>query len=138
MLRPKRSLQATVIGNHPVADEIHKQCIYLPIEPVRLKSVADHSHEQNIVIIMTADHELDYQYCETLLKEYGSDYNFFVGCIGSRKKAHVFTDRLLQNGINESELNQLYMPVGLTEISGKQNAVIAASIVAQIMARHNW
>ncbi len=130
------SIVVALLGNHPVAVDIQKQCAHLPIKTVRLHSIAEHLPEHRIVIIMTTNHELDYQFCEAILKK--ADDNYFIGCIGSKKKAQIFSNRLLQNGVSKSQLKQLRMPVGLAEIGGKQNAVVAASIVAQILIQHKW
>lgn len=131
------NIAITLIGNHPVADEIRKQCSSLPIEITRIDTATDHSHKNDIVIIMTTDHELDYQYCEAALKQL-TDQGSFIGCIGSEKKADIFKTRLLKNDIKESQLKNFYMPVGVRQISGKQNSVVAASIVAQILMLHRW
>ena len=131
------NIAITLIGNHPVADEIRKQCENLPIDITKIDNATDHSHKNDIVIIMTTDHELDYQYCEAALKQ-STDQDSFIGCIGSEKKADVFKTRLLKNDVKESQLKNFYMPVGVREISGKQNSVVAASIVAQILMLHRW
>lgn len=134
-----------VVGNHPVADELQKQSSYLPIDVMKADGTPALVSEQlsrqlpqaNMAIIMTMDHELDYQYCEALLKN-RSGQNYFVGCIGSKKKAELFTQRLQQSGIASDTLEQFHMPIGVAEINGKQNSVIAASIIAQILMRHPW
>ena len=139
LLRTIRSdtIAITLVGDHPVADEIQKQSAHLPINITRINSVENHPLDNSIIIIMTADHELDYQHCESILKKLNRQ-DAFIGCIGSVKKADIFKSRLLQNGVSEKQLNQLHMPVGIPEISGKQKSVVAASIVAQILMRHQW
>lgn len=136
------NIAITLIGNHPVSDEIQKQCVNLPIDITKVENTTQHSYRNNIVIIMTSDHELDYQYCEAAVKKLtdpGSiNEGSFIGCIGSEKKADIFRTRLLQSGINKNQLKNFYMPVGVSEISGKQNSIVAASIVAQILMQHQW
>lgn len=57
----------------------------------------------------------------------------FVGLIGSRTKWAVFQRRLRERGFAEVELQQVTCPIGLPGIRGKQPAVIAASVVAQLL-----
>ena len=57
----------------------------------------------------------------------------FVGLIGSRTKWAVFRHRLLARGYTDAELAGVTCPIGLPGIGGKQPAVIAASVVAQLL-----
>ncbi len=135
-------LMLSLVGDHAVADEIDRQVNALPVSITRVtvKQNYDPSWLQNIphnsyVIVMTGDHHLDYHYCSDALHH---EYLRYVGCIGSQRKAQLFKDRLLQSGASTDQLSRLYMPVGLKQIAGKQYAVVAASIVAQLMSLHDW
>lgn len=138
------TIAVTLIGRHPVADEIEKQSLPLPIHLTRIDNTPMQSPKQSpeqslddTVIIMTTDHELDYQHCEFALQQLTGSEGF-VGCIGSRKKADIFSTRLRQSGVAEQQLKKFHMPLGIAEISGKQKSVVAASIIAQLLIRHQW
>ena len=57
----------------------------------------------------------------------------FVGLIGSHTKWAAFRSRLRQRGFTEAELDAITCPIGLPGIQGKAPAVIAASVVAQLL-----
>ena len=57
----------------------------------------------------------------------------FVGVIGSRTRWATFRRRLLERGFTEDELGGITCPIGLPGIGGKEPAVIAASVVAQLL-----
>jgi xanthine dehydrogenase accessory factor len=57
----------------------------------------------------------------------------FIGLIGSRTKWATFGHRLQARGFTPQELNQVTCPIGLPGITDKAPAVIAASVVAQLL-----
>ena len=57
----------------------------------------------------------------------------FVGLIGSRTKWATFGHRLLARGFSPQELAHVTCPIGLPGITDKAPAVIAASVVAQLL-----
>jgi xanthine dehydrogenase accessory factor len=57
----------------------------------------------------------------------------FTGLIGSATKWATFRSRLRQRGFSDAELARITCPIGLPGITGKQPAVIAASVVAQLL-----
>jgi xanthine dehydrogenase accessory factor len=57
----------------------------------------------------------------------------FIGLIGSKTKWARFRHRLQERGFSESELAAVTCPIGITGITGKQPAVIAASVAAQLL-----
>jgi xanthine dehydrogenase accessory factor len=57
----------------------------------------------------------------------------FIGLIGSKTKWAKFRHRLGERGFTESELAAVTCPIGITGITGKQPAVIAASVAAQLL-----
>jgi xanthine dehydrogenase accessory factor len=61
----------------------------------------------------------------------------FIGLIGSRTKWATFRHRLEQRGFGAGELAQVTCPIGLPGITGKEPAVIAASVAAQLLSRIN-
>jgi xanthine dehydrogenase accessory factor len=56
-----------------------------------------------------------------------------VGLIGSQTKWATFRHRLEQRGFTAAELDAVRCPIGIAGITGKQPAVIAASVVAQLL-----
>lgn len=61
----------------------------------------------------------------------------FVGLIGSRSKWATFRHRLAERGFAEDELARVTCPIGLAGIAGKEPAVIAASVAAQLLQRRH-
>ena len=59
----------------------------------------------------------------------------FIGLIGSKSKWATFRHRLAERGFAETELAQVTCPIGLAGIAGKEPAVIAASVAAQLLQR---
>lgn len=78
------------------------------------------------VLIMTHDHALDYRLVRAALLGTGR----YVGLIGSRTKRARFVARLEADGI---DVTRLTCPVGLPGIYGKEPAVIATAIAAQLL-----
>ena len=82
-------------------------------------------------VIMTHNHQLDQDLCEAVLKR--DDFRF-CGLIGSMTKKHKFEHRLRAKGLSESKLDKLKCPIGVSGISGKEPAVIAVAVAAQLLA----
>jgi xanthine dehydrogenase accessory factor len=61
---------------------------------------------------------------------------FYVGALGSKTTQAKRRQRLLEDGITESQLNRLYGPIGL-EIEAHTPEEIAMSIMAEIVAVRN-
>jgi len=61
----------------------------------------------------------------------------FVGLIGSHSKWASFRHRLAERGFTGEELARITCPIGLPGIVGKEPAVIAASVVAQLLLLQN-
>ena len=57
----------------------------------------------------------------------------FVGLIGSQTKRARFTSLACQMGVADGTFDRLVCPIGLPQIKGKEPAVIAAGIAAQIL-----
>lgn len=84
------------------------------------------------VVIMTHDHQLDFELAEKALKHPDLPY---VGMIGSQTKAKRFIHRLQSKGISEQQLARFVTPIGLSEIPGKLPVEVAVSVSAQIIQR---
>ncbi|TSE26091.1 xanthine dehydrogenase accessory protein XdhC [Tepidimonas sediminis] len=86
------------------------------------------------VLVMTHRHDLDLAIVEACLqRRRARDDLPFIGLIGSRSKWASFTRRLRARGWSEEELTAVTCPIGLPGIPGKQPAVIAASVAAQLL-----
>jgi xanthine dehydrogenase accessory factor len=86
------------------------------------------------VLIMSFSHAEDLEVVAACLERLRTHNDLpFVGLIGSRSKWATFSNRLRQRGFGDSELAAITCPIGLPGIEGKQPAVIAASVVAQML-----
>ena len=86
------------------------------------------------VLVMSHSHAEDFELVAACLRRQREAGDLaFIGLIGSRSKWAGFRNRLRERGFGESELEQVRCPVGLPGITGKQPAVIAASIAAQLL-----
>jgi xanthine dehydrogenase accessory factor len=82
------------------------------------------------VIVMTHSHPLDFDITVTALRRRAFD---FVGLIGSDTKRARFVSFARQMGVAESDIDRLVCPIGVVEIKGKEPAVIAAALAAQLL-----
>jgi xanthine dehydrogenase accessory factor len=82
-------------------------------------------------LVMTHEHDLDLRLTEAILRHH--DFRFF-GLIGSSTKRRRFSQRLLQRGFDAAAIERIVCPIGLPGIEGKEPAVIAASVVAQLLS----
>ncbi|WP_394183549.1 xanthine dehydrogenase accessory protein XdhC [Marinomonas posidonica] len=83
-----------------------------------------------VVLVMTHDHALDYQLVEALLDR--KDCRF-IGLIGSQTKAMRFKKRLASASFSKAEIESVHSPVGIPEVAGKKPFEIAISIAGQII-----
>ncbi|RDL45396.1 xanthine dehydrogenase accessory protein XdhC [Marinomonas piezotolerans] len=83
------------------------------------------------VLILTHNHQLDYELTEAALKRGDTA---FVGVIGSDTKARRFRQRLAYRQFDQALIEQMTCPVGLPEIQGKQPMEVAVSIAGQLIA----
>lgn len=84
----------------------------------------------DLVLVMTHSHALDLQIIERRLA--AEDFAW-LGLIGSASKRRRFEGQLLAAGIPAERLKRLVCPIGLSAIAGKEPAVIALSVAAQVM-----
>jgi xanthine dehydrogenase accessory factor len=81
-------------------------------------------------LVLTHSHVLDQHLSEHILRR--DDFSWF-GLIGSHTKRVQFERRLRERGIPDQRLEQMVCPIGLPGISGKQPAVIAVAVAAQLL-----
>ncbi|GGX45990.1 xanthine dehydrogenase accessory protein XdhC [Saccharospirillum salsuginis] len=84
------------------------------------------------VLILTHNHQLDFDLVQTALRRPDIDY---IGLIGSDTKARRFRQRLAHRGWSEADIARVVCPVGLADVPGKQPAEVAISIAGQIVQR---
>jgi xanthine dehydrogenase accessory factor len=86
------------------------------------------------VLIMSYSHAEDLELVAACLRRQRAAGDLaFIGLIGSASKWAGFRRRLRERGFDDAWLDQVRCPVGLPGIAGKQPAVIAASIAAQLL-----
>ncbi|MCV0437263.1 MAG: xanthine dehydrogenase accessory protein XdhC [Hydrogenophaga sp.] len=86
------------------------------------------------VLIMSFSHAEDLDIVAACLQRLRERVDLgFIGLIGSATKWATFRSRLRQRGFSDDELQRITCPIGLPGIVGKQPAVIAASVVAQLL-----
>ena len=100
------------------------------VVPVRVGQPAravDELPPGSVVMVMTHDHALDF---EIVVAALGRPDLPAVGLIGSATKRARFAGRLARQGIDP---DRLICPIGLPGIEGKEPAVVAVSVAAQIL-----
>lgn len=83
-------------------------------------------------LVMTHRHDLDFQIVDAVVRRADAR---FVGLIGSATKSARLRRRLLERGTSLEQAAAVRCPVGLPGIVGKSPAVLAVSIVAQLLAQ---
>ena len=83
-----------------------------------------------LVIVMTHSHPLDFDITAAALQRETFE---FVGLIGSETKRARFASFARQVGVTARQLDRLVCPIGIAEIKGKEPAVIAAALAAQLL-----
>ena len=87
------------------------------------------------VLIMSHSHAEDFDVVAACLKRQRQQQDLaFVGLIGSRTKWASFRQRLAARGFTEDDLARVICPIGVPGLAGKQPAVIAVAVLAQILA----
>ena len=82
------------------------------------------------VLIMTHDHAEDFALCDAALRlpRLGS-----IGLIGSSAKWARFQTKLAGEGHSAADIARIVCPIGRREITGKEPAVIAVAVAAELM-----
>ena len=97
-----------------------------PDPPAELAEAPDGA----LVVVMTHSHPLDLAIVSEALRQERFRY---VGVIGSATKRARFESLMRKAGMADSVISRLVCPIGIPGISGKQPAVIAASVAAQLL-----
>jgi xanthine dehydrogenase accessory factor len=83
-------------------------------------------------VVMTHSHALDEAIVAAVLRAGGFGY---LGLIGSATKGARFRQRLLRAGVTPELVERMQCPVGLVGLGGKEPAVIAVSVAAELLLR---
>lgn len=83
------------------------------------------------VVILTHNHQLDFDLCRTLLE---ADNAASIGLIGSDTKAERFRQRLAHRGFTEETIERIRCPVGRSDVPGKRPMEVAVSISAELLS----
>lgn len=89
-------------------------------------------NSETAVVVITHDPKLD----DPALKIALPSPAFYVGALGSPKTHAQRVERLLAEGVPQTQLDRLHAPIGLN-IGGRTPAEIGLSIMAEIVAAHN-
>lgn len=81
-------------------------------------------------VIMTYSHALDLAICHAVLSRGAFAW---LGLIGSATKRARFAKRLREAGIADAELARMVCPIGVPGLMGKEPAVIAIAVAAQLI-----
>lgn len=83
------------------------------------------------VLVLTHSHDLDLRITEAVLRR--GDFRY-LGLIGSKTKRARFEHRFAERGLDAGLVARLRCPIGLPGIEGKEPAVVAVAVVAELLA----
>lgn len=81
-------------------------------------------------LVLTHSHDLDLRITEAILRR--GDFGY-LGLIGSKTKRARFEHRFGERGLPAEAVARMTCPIGVPGITGKEPAVIAAAVVAQLL-----
>jgi xanthine dehydrogenase accessory factor len=102
----------------------------LVAEEPALLAAALEAGPDDMVLILTHDHALDFRLTVAALHGDAG----FVGLIGSATKRARFLSRLEREGLGDQARRRLVCPIGLPGVAGKEPAVIAVAVMAQLLS----
>jgi len=94
-------------------------------------SVLEKLSRDDYVLVMTHNHDLDYDIVRHAMKLGGYAY---LGLIGSVTKRARFDKRLQVDGIPAADLQKLTCPIGIGGVKGKHPREIAIAVAAELLA----
>ena len=97
------------------------------------EALASRAARGTCFLVMTHSHALDQRLAEAILKRPVTNRADWFGLIGSHTKRKQFEHRLRERGIVESRLEAMVCPIGVAGIEGKEPAVIAVAVAAQLL-----
>ncbi|MEZ5666661.1 MAG: xanthine dehydrogenase accessory protein XdhC [Alphaproteobacteria bacterium] len=115
-------------GQFPVPPEPGVACITSAVPEREVAALA----EGAFVLVMSHTHALDYRICRAALLREDIGY---IGLIGSDTKHARFVKWARAYGLTDDRIARVSCPIGLPGIGGKDPAVIAASVAADLLMR---
>lgn len=94
------------------------------------EALAEQAAPATCFLVMTHSHALDQRLAEAILRRESADW---FGLIGSNTKRKQFEHRLRERGIRDERLAAMVCPIGVSGIEGKEPAVIAVAVAAQLL-----
>lgn len=89
------------------------------------------------ILIMSFSHAEDLEIVQHCLRRHQAQRDLpFIGLIGSQTKWATFQNRLRERGFTDAELAHITCPIGIPGIEGKEPAVIAVAVAAQLLQQH--
>jgi xanthine dehydrogenase accessory factor len=122
--------RVTWIDSRPEALPANLPATVVPLRTTPPAQAVEALPSGTVVVIMTHDHQLDFDIAATALRR--PDLRA-VGLIGSDTKRARFSGRLLRQGLSREAIDRLICPIGLPGIEGKEPAVVAVSVAAQLL-----
>lgn len=99
---------------------------HAPVPELVLGEIPHGTH----VLIMTHDHAEDIALCDAALR---CGHLGTIGLIGSNAKWRRFEQKLQAEGHAPESISRIASPIGIPEIAGKEPAVIAVAVAAQLL-----
>lgn len=90
----------------------------------------DQAPRDAMIVVMTHSHPLDFDITAAALRCGSFE---FVGLIGSETKRARFVNWARQAGVASRQIDRLVCPIGIAGIKGKEPAMIAAGLAAQLL-----
>jgi len=103
---------------------VRRVCVDAP------EAEVDAAEPGDAYLVMTHSHDLDLRITEAILRR--GDFGF-LGLIGSATKRARFLHRFEQRGVPSEALTRMTCPIGLPGIVGKEPAVVAVAVAAQLL-----
>lgn len=125
--RPERLGPEALVGLGDATARVRLHAVPLLPEEV-LVTLPPGAH----VLVMTHDHAEDAAIVDAALRTPGLGS---IGLIGSSAKWARLRRRLLEDGLTEDDVARVTTPIGLPGLPGKDPAVIAVSVVADLLVR---
>ncbi|MFO1024862.1 MAG: xanthine dehydrogenase accessory protein XdhC [Acetobacteraceae bacterium] len=122
--------RVTWIDSRPEALPANLPASVAPLRTAQPAQAVEALPADALVIVMTHDHQLDYEIVAAALRR--PDLQA-VGLIGSATKRARFAGRLLRDGLSREAVGRLICPIGLPGIQGKEPAVVAVAVAAQLL-----
>ena len=113
-----------VVAGQPWPAHIRKLCVDAVEDEVR------HAPPGAYFLVLTHNHDLDLRITDAILRR--GDFAY-CGLIGSKTKRMRFIHRFEQRGIAHDAIARMTCPIGVEGIEGKEPAVIAVAVVAQLL-----